>query len=338
MNGEILRGEVYWLKDRDSVGSEECLRRPVAIVSSDRGNATSPAVVGASMTTKSRWGVINVPVESNGKRSWVMCNQLRCIDRSRLDGYICTLTDREMAEVDRGLLVALGLNDVTVDEDEVSLLEEEVATLKSENARLKASLDAKGDKSTIENDTYKRLYERAIEELVALKFERDLDKATQEKKTVVEPVVEDVVEEQESEPELLDINSCTFDELRSVGVDALLAHNVINNRPYESVEDLKFVPGMKKVGFAILKNKIRVVPKEKAKPVVKPEVETPAKLNINTATVAEMMEKVGMVKQLASAIRSYRDKNGKFEKIEDLLKIPRFGTGCMEKYGPKLEV
>lgn len=337
------------MKDRDSVGVEERLRRPVCIVSSEAGNKTSPAVIGACITTKQRWGVINVPVMATGHRSWVMCNQVYCIDKSRLDGYMGVLSDKEMAEVDRGLCVAMGLNGKAEDADEIALLEDEIASLKSEITRLKEQLSSKDAESDVRCDVYKRLYEKALDEFVSYKFSQDLGNSEKERveveeKPPVEAEVEDEVEvlpSPESEQELVEINTCTLGDLRQIGVDGYLANNILKHRPYRDVSDLKIVPGMKSIVFALIKTKVCCVPKEKRTVVVEAPRQVEAentKVNVNTATVVEMMEKAGMVKQLAAAICSYRSKNGKFEKVEDLLKIPRFGTGCMEKYGPMLEV
>ena len=343
MDGEILRGEVYWLKDRDSVGAEERLRRPVVIVSSDKGNVSCPAVIGASMTTKTRWGVINVPIEATGTRSWVMCNQLWCIDKSRLDGYMGTLTDSEMEEVDRGLTVALGLIGNSSDEEDISALEDEIAQLKSEVSRLEKLLESRESESVVKGDMYKRLYEKALDALVTGKFESDtkvaeevLPEPEQEKEAPSEEVVAEEVVAEESAP--VEINTCTLGELRQIGVDASLANSILKHRPYKDVADLKIVPGMKSIVFAILKNKVCCVQKEKKKPQPKTVDKSPRKLNINTATVDEMFEVAGIPKSTGIYIRSYRNKHGLFKRVEDLLNISRFGTGCLEKYGPKLEV
>ncbi|MBO5969306.1 MAG: helix-hairpin-helix domain-containing protein [Clostridia bacterium] len=333
MNGEVLRGEVYWLKDRDSFGCEERLKRPVCIVSSAQGNMTSPLVIGASMTSKTKWGSINVPVRATGRQSWVMCNQVYCLDKNRLDGYIGVLSDREMAEVDRGLRIAMDLMGHK-DEDEIAELEEEILSLKGEITRLKEQLSSKDAESQIKCEAYKKLYEKALDEFVSYKFAQDVDILAREKtvEVVEEESLPSPATEPEPEPELVDVNTCSYEELRSIGVDGYLADNIIKNRPYDDIEDVKFVPGMKSIAYNILKNKIRVDPWEK-----KVEPKAPSKLNINTATI-EDFQKIGIGVQTARMICSYRKKLGLFTKVEDLLVVPRFGKMCLLKYGGMLEV
>lgn len=329
MNGEVLRGEVYWLKDRDSIGAEERLRRPVVIVSSKKGNETSPAVIGVSMTSKYRWGKINVPVRVTDRTTYAMCNQIYCLDKSRLDGYIGAVSDAEMAEIETGLKIAMDLFDNDVDSDEIASLEDEISQLKTEIETLKEKLATKDTEIEVRCDTYKKLYEKALEEFVALKFSKDSEKMAPPVEAVVEEKVEvegepPVVEEEP--PKLVEINSCTINELRAIGVDAVLANNIIEGRPYEDIEDVKFVPGMKSLAYNLLKSRISVTPVGKAK------------LNINTITLEEMVDVVGIPHSIAVYVRAYRNKNGAFKKVEDLLNVPRFSTRLYSKVASKLEV
>lgn len=51
----------------------------------------------------------------------------------------------------------------------------------------------------------------------------------------------------------------------------------------------------------------------------------PDKLNINTASVAELQELPRVGESIARRIVDYRTKNGKFERIEDLMKVRGIG-------------
>lgn len=329
MNGEVLRGEIYWLKDRDSVGSEEGMKRPVCIVSSDKGNETSPCVIGASLTSKFRWGKINIPVMATGRQSWVMCNQLYCLDKSRLFQYIGVLSDQEMAEVDRGLTIAMGLMGKK-DEDEITELEDEITALKGEITRLKDQLSSKDAESQIKCEAYKKLYEKALDEFVSYKFSQDVDILAKGKtEVVVEESLPSPAPEPEPEPELVDVNTCSYEDLRSIGVDGILANSIIAGRPYEDIEDVKFVPGMKNIAWNLLKSRICVVPQEKEPP--KP------KLDINKATVADL-RRIGMGANTAQRVYNYRQAHGSFSKVRDLLSVPQFGKETMKKFEDMLRV
>lgn len=66
--------------------------------------------------------------------------------------------------------------------------------------------------------------------------------------------------------------------------------------------------------------------------------ETPAKININTATVDELarLQRVGPA--YAARIVEYREQNGPFEKIEDLLKVRGIGPKTWEANKDNLSV
>ena len=82
--------------------------------------------------------------------------------------------------------------------------------------------------------------------------------------------------------------------------------------------------------------KIQVMSKEEAK-TAKPFVgaednETSKKLiNINTATKEELMQLPGIGESRAISIISYRDKNGGFEKITDIMKISGIKEAAFDK-------
>ena len=61
-------------------------------------------------------------------------------------------------------------------------------------------------------------------------------------------------------------------------------------------------------------------------------------LNINTATKEELMTLTGIGESKAMSIIAYRDTNGKFENIEDIMKITGIKTGVFEKIKNQIRV
>lgn len=329
MEGEFKRGDVYWLKDRDSVGSEERLRRPVVIVSSDKANGTSPMVTAASMTTKMRYGIINVPVNIRGRQSWVLCNQVNCWDKVRLDQYICTVTEAEMAEIDKGLRYALSLNNYRDDddgEDENRCFREEIESLNRQIADRKDSDTG----VVVERDMWKRMYEKAIEMLAEVQLPKAEPKVVEEK---VAPKVEKVVD---PDPDLepVDINLCTRGDLMKLGLSSDMVSAIFKHRPYKTVNDLRSVPGMNSALFNTLKNRIDCIPVIKKEPKVVGD----KKVNMNTATAKEIVEGTGICESTARQIVSYRKKVGRFDTIEDLEIVPRVGPLTIKRFREKMEV
>lgn len=313
MEDEVKRGEVYYVRLDTGVGREEGARRPAVIVSSERGNLSAPIVNACYLTTKQKWGKINVPVDATGRLSWVMCNQIATIDKSRLLEKIGELDDSEMGEVDDGIRIALGLMGSSDRQPEIDRLAAKVAEL---NEKLL--------KQTVVDNLYEKLYKTALDELAKRKFEFDLHNIA----------VEEPVEEEETAQ--VEINTCTFGELREIGVDGDMARKIMIHRPYRSVEDMKIIPGMKSVMFAILRNKVCCIPKSKEP--VKKVVAPCEKLNINSATVEEMAEFFGVVPGTMNYVRAYRNKHGRFSSVEELLNVPRFSARLYSEYKDRIEV
>ncbi|MBN1137455.1 MAG: ComEA family DNA-binding protein [Anaerolineae bacterium] len=58
---------------------------------------------------------------------------------------------------------------------------------------------------------------------------------------------------------------------------------------------------------------------------------TPAKVNVNTADLAELETLPGIGPELAQRILDYRQAHGPFARIEDLLNVTGIGSGILEK-------
>ncbi len=54
------------------------------------------------------------------------------------------------------------------------------------------------------------------------------------------------------------------------------------------------------------------------------------KLDLNKATLQELVQLKGIGKKYAERIIEYREKNGKFEKVEDLMKVKGIGQKKFE--------
>jgi comEA protein len=62
------------------------------------------------------------------------------------------------------------------------------------------------------------------------------------------------------------------------------------------------------------------------------------KININTASVAELEELPGIGREKAEAIVAFRENNGTFRSIEDLLYVPGIGSAIFEKIKDQITV
>jgi len=111
---QIKRGDMYFAGLNPTVGSEQGDTRPVLIVQNNAGNTHSPTVVVVPITRnlnkKSLPTHVLLPQSSGlDSESMALAEQIRTIDRSRLDGYIGHIGGKTQAEIDTALLVCVGI-------------------------------------------------------------------------------------------------------------------------------------------------------------------------------------------------------------------------------------
>ena len=113
MSLKVKRGDIYFVELPAAVGSEQQGCRPCLIVQNDTGNHFSPTVVVAAITSKRKRELPthHMLPENCGLtiQSCVLLEQLRTIDKVRLQNYIGRLDEATMKGVDRALAVSVGL-------------------------------------------------------------------------------------------------------------------------------------------------------------------------------------------------------------------------------------
>lgn len=116
MEKTIKRGDIYYAELNPAIGSEQGGTRPVLIISNDIGNRHSPTVIVAAITsrvhTKAKLPTHTAIRDFEGlnKDSIILLEQIRTIDKKRLQEYIGMLSESEMARVDKALAISVSLN------------------------------------------------------------------------------------------------------------------------------------------------------------------------------------------------------------------------------------
>ena len=111
----IQRGDIYYADLTPTTGSEQGGIRPVLIIQNDVGNHHSPTVIAAAITgyVKGRRQPTHVRLQCAScglfRDSTVLLEQLRTLDKSRLDEYMGSVGVDKMQEVDAALNVSVGL-------------------------------------------------------------------------------------------------------------------------------------------------------------------------------------------------------------------------------------
>lgn len=109
------RGDIYFADLDPVVGSEQGGTRPVIVIQNDTGNKFSPTLIVATVTTKiskKEKMPTHLLIRDNPafrEASVVQLEQLRTIDKSRIDNYLGKVTSREMAAIEKALSVSLAM-------------------------------------------------------------------------------------------------------------------------------------------------------------------------------------------------------------------------------------
>ncbi len=112
----IKRGDIFWVDLNPTKGAEQAGKRPVIIIQNNIGNEYSSTVIIAPLTT-TRFvkeyatnvfcpkGVAGLKIDST-----ILLNQIRVLDKSRLEGRISHLPTSYINKVDQAIKNSLALS------------------------------------------------------------------------------------------------------------------------------------------------------------------------------------------------------------------------------------
>lgn len=115
MSTQYARGEIFYCDMPQIRGckshSVEKGCRPVVIVSSLIGSLTNNIVMVCPLTTKEKKLLVNVPIgwSKDTRASYVLCNQIMTVPKNILGEPVGKLTQEELQNIDKALLIALGI-------------------------------------------------------------------------------------------------------------------------------------------------------------------------------------------------------------------------------------
>jgi mRNA interferase MazF len=114
---EVKRGYIFYADLSPVVGSEQGGIRPVLIIQNNVGNRYSPTVVVAAITSQINRAKLPTHVEVDAKTynlekdSVILLEQIRTIDKQRLQQKVTEIDEKLMSQVDEALKISLGLID-----------------------------------------------------------------------------------------------------------------------------------------------------------------------------------------------------------------------------------
>jgi mRNA interferase MazF len=112
---EVKRGCIYLCDLNPVIGTEQSGIRPVLVIQIDKANKPSPHTIIIPFTTKIRKAIlpshtkIDKGIGGLKEDSVLLCEQIRVIDKRRLQKEIGFLDDNHMNEVIKSLKVILGI-------------------------------------------------------------------------------------------------------------------------------------------------------------------------------------------------------------------------------------
>ena len=154
----MKRGEIYYIKHRNTVGHETAGARPGIIVSNNALNTSSEVVEVVYLTTQPKNELpTHVIIESSGVTSTAICEHIDHVSTLLVGDYCGTLTTEELRALDQALLDSLGLKHAPRDTDLTVLIH---ANAGNEAAKLNRELE----EVRIERDRYLKIIDALLED------------------------------------------------------------------------------------------------------------------------------------------------------------------------------
>lgn len=111
---KINRGDIFYAELGTGIGSEQSGTRPVLVIQNNTGNKYSPTIIVAPITKSIKKELpTHVLFKLNDilNNSCILLEQMRVIDKKRLNGFIGMLDNKIMNKVDNAILNSLGIID-----------------------------------------------------------------------------------------------------------------------------------------------------------------------------------------------------------------------------------
>lgn len=148
---EARRGDIFYIANSKCYATNPSVEagRPGIVVSCDELNEHSPSVEVVYLTTKDKKPMAtHVPILCK-INSTALCETIYTVSKDRLGDYVRTCSDKEMAEIDKGMLHSLGIA--------TTYIEREVEEADTQDSSALA----------VERNLYKNLYEQLLDKFTA---------------------------------------------------------------------------------------------------------------------------------------------------------------------------
>lgn len=156
----IKRGDIYYIDNTPTAGSEQQGGRPAIVVSNNICNSKSPVIEVVFLTAQPKTDMpTHCVVRSTGRTSTALCEQITSVSTSRVGDYIGEVTKDEMARIDTALMISLGIEEAPEQskmEDRAHILAQ--AMMIPPKSEIKPPADAELIECKAQLEVYKKLY------------------------------------------------------------------------------------------------------------------------------------------------------------------------------------
>ena len=105
----MRRGEIYYIKNENTIGCEQRGSRPAVIVGNNLGNKYSPVLLVVYFTTQTKKHLpTHVYVRGQGT---ALCEQIFTIDKTRLLQKKGECSSSDMERINKALCISLGMEE-----------------------------------------------------------------------------------------------------------------------------------------------------------------------------------------------------------------------------------
>ena len=104
------RGDIYWVDLNPTTESEINTQRPCVLVGATPINQARHTVMVVPLSTSAKERPpITISVSCLNKQVTAVCDQIQTVDKSRLKGFVSSLSDKDLNSLDDGLRRVLSL-------------------------------------------------------------------------------------------------------------------------------------------------------------------------------------------------------------------------------------
>lgn len=150
--GTFKKGDIVLCRLGEGIGSEQQGTRPAIIIQNNIGNKYSPTVIVAMITSSYSKARLETQVEINSeecklhKDSVIMCEQLRTVSKTRIEGVLGRASKYTLEKVNQALRISLDIGGYTSQAvtmaEVIRYFEKFIINYKNSNESNKEALDS----------------------------------------------------------------------------------------------------------------------------------------------------------------------------------------------------